>query len=92
MSPHITTTVVALKTVTLVMGGAITYFAYSAYRRTGAPALRALAVGFGAITLGALLGGAADQIFMLEGSIALAIESALNAVGFGIILYSLFAK
>nr|WP_303650302.1 hypothetical protein [Halalkalicoccus sp. NIPERK01] len=79
-----------MKTLTLVFGGLITYFAYSAYRRTRIPALRALTFGFGAVTLGAFLAGAAHQAFGLDTDIVLVIESVLTAIGFGIILYSLY--
>jgi len=92
MSPHLSA-VVALKTLSLVMGGLITYFAYRAYRRTAAPALRALAVGFGVVTIGALLAGAVDLVPQLQNrSIALLIDSALTTVGFGVILYSLYVE
>lgn len=88
---HITSAVVALKTTVLILGGLITYFAWKAYRRTDAAALRALAIGFGTVTLGSLLGGGVDQILSIGDAYALAIESALTAVGFAIILYSLYA-
>jgi divalent metal cation (Fe/Co/Zn/Cd) transporter len=87
---EVTTLVVALKTVTLVLGGLVTYFALKAYRRTDSPALRALAIGFGVVTLGAFLAGLADQIVGLDRTFVLVIESALAAVGFGIITYSLY--
>lgn len=92
MSPHITSTVVVLKTLTVIMGGLITYFAYRAYRRTGAPALGALAGGFGVITVGALIAGVVDRLLQVDPSYALIVESALTAVGFAIILYSLYAN
>lgn len=92
MSSHITTVVIAFKTITLVFGGLITYFAYKAYRRTRAPPLRAVAIGFGVVTLGSLLAGAAHQGFGLNTNLVLSVESALTAVGFGIILYSLYAQ
>ncbi len=84
--------VVALKTATLVLGGLITYFAASAYRRTGARPIGALAVGFGLVTLGALLAGAAQQAFGFDTDAVLIIESALSMAGFGVILYSLYAE
>jgi hypothetical protein len=90
MSPHVETAVVALKTLSLVLGGLITYFAYSASRRTGSPALRALAIGFGAVTLGALAAGAVDQLLGAPGHQALVVESAMTTVGFAVILYSLY--
>ncbi|WP_435359477.1 DUF7521 family protein [Haloarchaeobius sp. DFWS5] len=89
----VTPLVVAFKTLTLVMGGLITYISLKAYRRTGSPALRALAIGFGIITTGAAIAGALDQFLTLgDNSTALIIESALTTVGFGVILYSLYAE
>ncbi|UPW01413.1 hypothetical protein M0R88_04750 [Halorussus gelatinilyticus] len=88
---HVTSTIVALKTVTLVLGGLITYFAFKAYRRTGSGPLKALALGFGTVTLGSLLAGVLDRVLATAGTAALAVESALTAVGFAIILYSLYA-
>lgn len=89
---HLPTLVVGLKTVTLVLGGLVTYFAYQAYSRTGSPALRALALGFGAITLGALLAGITDQFLVADRDLALVVESLLTAVGFAIITYSLYVS
>lgn len=88
----ITSLVVALKAMTLLLGGLITWFAYRAYRRTDSLALRALAVGFGVVTLGAFLAGLADQIVGLDRSNVLIIESALTAIGFAIIMYSLYVE
>lgn len=88
---HVPSTVVALKTVTLVLGGLITYFAFKAYRRTDAAPLRALSLGFGMVTLGSLLAGVVDRLLTANGNYALAVESALTAVGFAVILYSLYA-
>lgn len=87
---HVTTTVVALKTTTLILGGLITYFAWKAYRRTHARALRVLAIGFGTVTLGSLLAGVVDRFLTFNSSYALIVESALTTVGFAIILYSLY--
>ena len=92
MSPNVTTAVIVLKSLGLLLGGSITFYAFKAYRRTGAPPLRALAVGFGTVTLGALLAGIVDQLLPLAPSLALAVESLFTTVGFGIILYSLYAK
>ena len=89
---HGESAVVALKTVTLVLGGLITYFAFRAYRRTGAKSLRALAIGFGAVTLGSLLAGVVDRLLAIDATYALAVESSLTAVGFAVILYSLYAE
>lgn len=92
MSPHITSTVVVLKTLTLVLGALITFLAWKAYRRTSARPLLLLALGFGVITFGNLLAGLADQLLGLESTIALTLESGLNAAGFAVIVYSLYTE
>lgn len=89
---HVTAIVVALKTLTLALGGLITYFAFKAFRRTDARALGALAVGFGVITVGAILAGVIDQFLPFGTDAALVAQSALNAVGFAVILYALFVE
>ena len=92
MSPHeltIPSLIVALKTITLLLGALITFFAYKAYRRTQSRSLGALSLGFGIVTLGTLLAGVADQLF-LDFQTGLLIESALIAIGFSIIVYSLY--
>jgi hypothetical protein len=83
--------VVGFKMITLLLGALITYFAYKAYRRTDARALGALAVGFGIVTIGALLAGIVDQALGADQAEALVVESALTMVGFAVILYSLYA-
>lgn len=88
---HLTSLVVVLKTLTLVLGGTITYLAFKAFRRTGSGSLRSLSVGFGLVTLGALLAGVADQIVGFQTDIALVVESVLTAAGFAVIVYSLYA-
>jgi hypothetical protein len=95
MSPHQITTpvaIIALKTLTLLLGALITYLSYKAYRRTGAPALQALSVGFGIVTLGTLLAGVLDQAFQFRIQVGLLVESALVAVGFAVIVYSLYTE
>lgn len=89
MSPHVTA-VTVFKTLTLLLGGLITYYSYRAYRRTGSPALRALAVGFGTVTVGSLLAGIVDQFLPIGPNSALVVESAFTTVGFAVILYSLY--
>ncbi len=94
MSPHIPTTetlIVVMKTLTLVLGGLITYFAFKAYRRTGAPSLRLLTIGFGVVTVGSLLAGVLDQIVQVGFQVGLLVESGLVALGFAVIVYSLYA-
>lgn len=84
--------IVLLKTSTLLLGGTITWFAYRAYRRTAAPALRMLSLGFGVVTVGSLLAGVADRLLPLGTSSALVVESLFTAVGFAIIFYSLYVE
>lgn len=92
MNLQIATVVTVLKTLTLVLGGLITYHSYTAYRRTASPALRALAIGFGVVTLGALLAGFVDQLIPVDPKAALVVESAFTTVGFAFILYSLYVE
>ncbi|MFB6352943.1 MAG: hypothetical protein ABEJ92_02545 [Halobacteriales archaeon] len=87
---HLTTAVVVLKTLTLVLGGTITYLAFKAFRRTGSAALRSLTLGFGLVTLGALLAGFVDQLAGFRTDAALVVESALTVAGFAVIVYSLY--
>jgi hypothetical protein len=89
--PHLNL-VVAFKTITLLLGASITYFAYRAYSRTDARALGALAVGFGIVTVGALLAGVVDQAIGGAQRDALLLESSLTMVGFAVILYSLYVE
>jgi hypothetical protein len=62
-----------------------------AWQRTGSPALRSLALGFGFVTLGSLLAGVADQLLAVDQMLAVLVESTLTAVGFAVIVYSLYA-
>ena len=86
------TAIIAVKTVILVLGSAITYTAYKAYRRTGSGSLRALCLGFGVITFGTLVAGIANQILAVSLKVGLLIDSILVAIGFAIIMYSLFVS
>jgi hypothetical protein len=90
---HVSTAIVAFKTITLGIGALISYFTLKAYRRTGAPQLRALTVGFAVVTLGALMAGVLDQLAAgLGRNVALAVESLFTMVGFAVILYSLYVE
>jgi uncharacterized membrane protein len=89
--PHLNF-VVAFKTITLLLGALVTYFAYKAYSRTDARPLGALALGFGIVTIGALSAGVVDQVLGSAQRNALLIESSLTMVGFAVVLYSLYAE
>ncbi|QSG12267.1 DUF7521 family protein [Halapricum desulfuricans] len=96
MSPHTFTlppSAIAFKTLTLILGGLITYLSYRAYRRTGSPALRALSIGFGLVTTGALLAGVTNILLHdISIGVSLAIESGLTTAGFAVIVYSLYTQ
>ncbi|WP_276256351.1 DUF7521 family protein [Halomontanus rarus] len=92
MSVAVTTAIIAVKTIILLLGSGVTYIAYKAYRRTGAPSLRVLAIGFGTITLGALLAGIANQLLGVTLEQGILINSLLVALGLAIIMYSLYLE
>ncbi|MDR5656144.1 hypothetical protein RH831_02985 [Halodesulfurarchaeum sp. HSR-GB] len=83
---------VLLKSASLLLGGLITFYAFRAYNRTQARPLKLLSVGFGIVTLGALLGGVVDTFLVMTREWAITVESALAVIGFGVILYSLYAN
>ena len=87
----LTALVVVANTITLVFGAAIVSFAYRAHRRTGSRALRALTIGLGLVTIGALFGGLFHQLAggsLLQG---VAVQSGFSAAGFVVLAYSLVA-
>jgi hypothetical protein len=92
MNPYIDLTIIAAKTAILVLGGSITYYALRAYDRTGDRSLRELGVGFGIVTVGALLGGVSHQIIGADLAVGIAIDGVLTAVGFAVIVYSLYLE
>jgi hypothetical protein len=89
---HLETAIIVLNAVILGLGSAITYFAYTAYSRTGDPSLRGLMIGFGFVTSGALVGGIAHQLFAVPLGTGIAINAALTAAGFAVITYSLYVE
>jgi hypothetical protein len=89
---HLPTVITALKTVTLVLGAMITFFSYKAFRRTGAKPLGLLALGFAVVTLGSILAGVFDLGLSLSREYAIIAETGLTALGFGVIVYSLYAR
>lgn len=94
---HVTVAIAVTKTLAVLFGGLITYFAFSAYQRTEAGELGALAAGFGIVTVGTILGGVVDlagpsvglagQSGVLYGVL---VQSVLTLAGFGVIVYSLY--
>lgn len=88
----ITVLLTVTKTVTLILGALITFFAYQAFRRQGIPALRALMIGFGLVTGGAAAGGALYHIADVSFTLGVFIESLMTATGFAVLVYSLYAN
>lgn len=89
--------VVIAQTLILIIGGLITYYSYKAYSRTQSPEHKWLTLGFGVVTLGAVLGGVLDlgiERYMAGDLIytSVFVSSSLTAVGLGIILYSLYVR
>ncbi|MFQ3319608.1 MAG: hypothetical protein ACI80F_001679 [Natronomonas sp.] len=86
------TAIAVVKFVILILGGGITYIAFKAYRRTGEDSLRVLGVGFGVITLGALLTGVANQFLSVSLPRGVLINSVFVALGLAVIMYSLYIQ
>ncbi|MFC6616136.1 hypothetical protein ACFQAS_14600 [Halopenitus salinus] len=86
------TAIAVVKFVILLLGGGITYIAFKAYRRTGEDSLRVLGVGFGIITLGAILTGVANQFFSVGLALGVLINSLFVALGLAVIMYSLYIQ
>lgn len=84
--------IVTTKTVTMLLGGLVTLMAFRAYRRTGAPPLRALAIGFGIVTLGGVLAGVGDLTGTTNLETSVLLQSVVTAIGFGVITYSLYSE
>ncbi|GAB3678590.1 DUF7521 family protein [Halopiger thermotolerans] len=82
--------IAASNAATLVTGGAVATLAYRAFRRTGSPALRAVAVGFAIIVAGSVLGGLAHLLRSV--ALGVAIQSSFTAGGFAVLLYSLYTE
>jgi heme/copper-type cytochrome/quinol oxidase subunit 3 len=92
MTQTISVAIIVIKTAILILGSGIAYIAYKAHRRTESPSLRALAFGFGVITVGALLAGIAHQLLGVGLRTGILINSVLTALGFVIIIYSLYIE
>lgn len=91
-SASVATGIIVVKLGILVLGSLITYFSLKAYRNTGSAALRALAVGFGIVTFGALLGGTFDALFGVGLATGLLVDAILTFVGLAVITYSLYTE
>ncbi len=90
--PAVTTAMAVVKTLILITGGIITYFAFRAYRRTDSRSLGALALGFGLITMGTFLAGVVADVIKMPLAIGVLVESVLVLAGFIVIAYSLYTR
>lgn len=86
------TAIAVVKFVILLIGGGITYIAFKAYRRTGEDSIRVMGIGFGVITLGALLTGVANQFFSVSLARGVLVNSVFVALGLAVIMYSLYLQ
>ena len=98
MSPHntvgteVAVALAVVKTLSLIVGGMISYFAFKAYRRTRQRALGYLSIGFAIVTLGLVLAGVLYELLNVQFEVGILLESLLFLVGFLIIAYSLYAQ
>jgi hypothetical protein len=81
--------IAVVKALILVVGGIVTYLAFSAYRRTYDRALGFLAVGFGLIVIGVLLAGVTFELLNVTLGVGILVESLFVLLGLLIIAYSL---
>lgn len=82
-------TLAVVKTLVLVAGGIVTFYAARAYRRTGRRALGLLAAGLGTITLGVFLAGLTFEVLALPLAVGILIEGVFVLCGFLLIAASL---
>lgn len=91
-APVLATALIVVQTAILVLGGLITYFSFKAYRHTGESSLRALTIGFGIVTFGAIVAGVLDLVLDLNLVVGVLVDSVLTLIGFAIITYSLYVE
>ena len=92
ISTELATAIALVKTGVLLLGGAITYFAYRAYRTQESRSLRLLTVGFALIVVGGVLGGITDLVLPVSIASGILLDSLLTLVGFAVITYSLYTR
>lgn len=83
---------VALKTMSLLLGGTISWVSYRAWRRTGSHALRALTAGFALVTVGSIVAGGLHQLLGLQLRTGVLVESLFTVTGFAVITYAVFLR
>ncbi|MFD1565064.1 hypothetical protein ACFR99_16120 [Haloarchaeobius amylolyticus] len=89
---EMTLALAVVKTLLLIVGSVITYFAFKAYRRTRQRALGYLMAGFGLVTLGFVLAGMLYELLGVHLVTGILLESLLVLAGFVVIAYSLYVQ
>lgn len=85
-----TALLVAARVLVLVLGIAITFLSYRAYRRTRRRYMRDAAIGFAVITIGVFIEGFLFEVVGLNLEIVHITESVAIAIGLVILLFSLY--
>ena len=81
--------IAVVKTLILVVGGVVTYLAWSAYRRTCDRSLKFLSFGFAFVGIGVLIAGFTFEILGTDIGIGVLIEGLFILTGLSVIAYSL---
>lgn len=89
IGPEVQFAIAIVKTLILVIGGVVTYLAFSAYRRTYDRSLGFLSVGFSLIVVGVLLAGVTFELLDVPLGIGILLESLFVLAGLSIIALSL---
>jgi len=80
----------AVRIVTLLLAGVVTYLAIKSYRRGGGRVMLFLSIVFCLIALGALISGLLFEFFNFALEDSYTVESILVAAGLGVLVYSIY--
>lgn len=83
-------TVILVKLMALALALVLAHLTFSAWRRSGRTEMEALAIGFGGIALGIILGGGLYQFLGYDILVGLLVEGVFTTFGLGMIVYSLY--
>ncbi|MFB6150246.1 MAG: hypothetical protein ABEJ40_00425 [Haloarculaceae archaeon] len=76
----------------LVLGGAITYYAHRAYLRDRSAAIRAVMIGFASVTVGILLGLVLMGLERVDPLLGASVQGVFVTLGLGFLAYSLYVR